>query len=272
MNPRRTLILLSLVAVLTTQCSRYSYYMPPFHSVDHPYRQQLLRTDSVKKATFINAAISGAGYNDELVDGAWFLQSSIYNTHKFGILRGWYGATLGLGQYDIDNYQGYNAFGNTDPDLINANAGTTFYGGIGAFGGLSVAAKIGEKSEWRVLNIETSYLKEFGNYLQFRNKLSDSTVDAYYDHNYFWTFALGTEIASKTKHGDFAFKINVFGDVNRMKGYFENNGFPVTNPRLSGTSMSFHFSKYTTGYNFTWGLGSYSLFFQFGMNFRLGYL
>ena len=272
MPSRKVLTLLSLIAIITAQCNRYGYYMSPFNTVDHPYRAHLLNADSAKKATFINVALSGAGYNDDLTDGAWLLQSSLYKTHKFGSFRGWYGGTLGLGQYDIADLHGYNSFGNTDPEFINAHAGTKFMGGIGAFGGLSVVQKIDENAEWRALSVETSYLKEFGAYLNFRNKLSDTTADAYYQHNYFLTMALGSEFATKTKRGEFGFKVNYTIDLNRMAGYFIRNGTFYANPRLTSLNFAFHWAKYTRSYFMMMGGGPYSLNMQIGMNFRLGHL
>lgn len=266
MQPRKTLTALAVLAILCSQCGRYSYYMSPFHTTDHPYRPHLLNADSATKATFTSISISGAGYNDDMVDGAWLLQSSLYNTHKFGSFRGWYGGSLALGQYDVAQYDGYNVYGNSDPLFINAHAGTMFTGGIGAFGGLAVVAPIDEKAEWRVLSMETSYLKEFGSYLSFRNKMSDTTVDAFYEPNYFFTTAFGTEIAIKTKKGSVGFKINYMFDWQRMTGHFESGAF---NPRQTGFTTTFHISKDINNYFMSIGAGKYAFSMQVGMNIRL---
>ena len=266
MKPRLNLTIFGLLAILCTQCSRYSYYMSPMHTVDHPYRPQLLAADSATKATFLNFSLSGAGYNDDLVDGAWLLQSSVFNTHKFGNFRGWYGGTIGFGTYDVAEYSGYNAFGNTDPNFINIHAGNASMGGVGVFGGLSVVTPIDDRAEWRVLSIETSYLKEFGQYLQFRNKMNDTLVDAFYNPSYFFTTAFGTEFATKTKKGSFGVKLNYIMDWNRLTGSFENGKI---NPRQTAFTTTFHFGSGPVNYFLATGFGSYAFSMQFGMNFRL---
>ena len=106
---------------------------------------------------------------------------------SFAVPDSFYGAVAFAGDYDVNKWV-YEGQG-----VTNLQPGDKFFGGVGAFGGASLARPIGRFGEWRYIGIEGSLSKEFGSYYQFRKNLADSLAQEIDRKNYLGSLGLSTE-------------------------------------------------------------------------------
>ena len=94
-----------------------------------------------------------------------------------------------------------------DPQIINQYAGKIFFGALGFNGGINAVISL-PKGEWRIVGLETSLYKEFGDYLAVRKQLPDSAATFINRKNFFGTLGVYTEIAGGIKHGSINLKFS----------------------------------------------------------------
>ncbi len=166
-----------LLVWLLTGCRTSSYYVSPMYGSSNSYRTLPLLSDSVHSSLYANSAVSTGSTNQRLHDDVYTLQGNIYRAHQFARFKGWYGAGLSGGIYDVRKFSDANVINpNFDTGYVNAHAGNYFFGSYNINGGLLYCLPMAGGSEWRILHFSPSFQKEFGSYSNFRKKLIQDTV------------------------------------------------------------------------------------------------
>jgi hypothetical protein len=264
-------IYMSAVAILLilSSCTQRAFYLNPFTTNSHPYRTIPLKSDSIRSAGYLSAVFSMGGSNEGLRDGVFAFQPSYYRAHNLKNFQAYYGAGLSLGLYDVSRYSGKTK--NVDTALINRLSGNKFVGGAGIFGGANIVSSFG-RTEWRVLGIEGTVQQEFGNYLGFRKKLPDTSVNAITRSKVSGTLGLYTDIIHKTRKGSAGVKFAYGTSLQRIWGNFRDyTRIPdIRTSIVPGyASFTFHVTKdQYTGF-FQFNRGSYAGSLQLGMNYQL---
>ena len=179
-NPALTLII--LIASFCS-CKEYAFFQSPLHPNTSAYRSVPLASDTTKSAFYVNGTFLTGGANHNFRDGTNGFTGAIYRSHQFGNFNGYYGLTTTLGDYNIKKYDtahyrpgslnNYFYNSNLDAVAINSMAGHKFFGGVGGIGGISLVLPFKRGGEWRVIQVEGNWQREFGDYLTFRTKLPD---------------------------------------------------------------------------------------------------
>lgn len=200
--------LFGLLTILPGCAIHQAFYVSPFNGNSPGYASIPLKADSLKSATYANAAYFAASANDHGRDDVSAFHFEVSRAHNFHFLQAWYGVNLALGTYRVQPWDSsyFSARGNSfDAKAIDQHAGNHFFGGTGARGGINAVVTRGNQ-EWRVLGLETSFEHEFGDYLNFRKQLPDSAATLLVKSNFFGTIGLYTELLGKTRKGDFGFR------------------------------------------------------------------
>jgi hypothetical protein len=268
---RKLLITLSCGALLLGGCREYAYYQSPFHGNTSSYKVMPAGTDKPVSEIHASGTLVTGGSGDKLRDGQWGLNGSLYRSHSVGILRGFYGVTGALGAYRVRPIRGNDIY---DPEkyypndsLINARSGSKFYGGVGGTAGLYITTRFKQGGEWRVVGMELNYLKEFGHYLSFREKLPDSAANMLSKSSNFFNIGFHTDINVPTKRGFAGVKLGgVFSTKNLTQ--YSYGGVP-TSVVPAYYSMTVHVTRdRTTGY-WQGNFGTYMLNTMFGISYRI---
>src|ERR1700744_5358716 len=190
---KNILLFASVIACLSS-CKEPSYFLSPLNSTTQYYHTIPVRADSIRSASYVNAAITLGAANESGRDNIYSFNGNFSRSHNLGLVQVYYGAGATIGDYVIQKVS------NTD---ITIPPTDNFFGAVGFNGGMNLVVPFDNRgSEWRIIGIETSLQNEFGEYLQFRKSLKDSTVSLAEGNN--WTTTLGwySEFVVKTKNGN----------------------------------------------------------------------
>ncbi|HLY68787.1 MAG TPA: hypothetical protein VKR53_03590 [Puia sp.] len=229
-----------IASIFLQSCFRFAYYVSPFDTNNNTYHAIPLRSDSVKSALLVSGSFF-SGITNELGerDGIYDFRTNIYRTHNIGFFELYYGLDLTLGNYAVNKYDSFGNSHTVNYTIINKNAGSKFFGGVGLNGGFDFAIPLG-KSEWRI-GLEFSEQNEFGNYLKFRKELSDSAATFIARDPSFVTISWTSEFAFRTKYGSWGLKL-ASGKV--LNGAYQQLNQSINQGSESFYNMSFAF-QYT---------------------------
>lgn len=257
-----------LIMISLTGCIRNAYFLSPLNGNNHPYRTLPMVSDSLHHSTYFHSSFSAGGANDDASDGVVSFQSSVYQAHTFQNVQFYYGVTGTLGNYHINSNSFYEGPG-INNTVLKGMAGDKFFAGAGGIAGLDFVVPFESGGEWRVFGVETSIQKEFGEYLSFRNKVPDSTVNGIDRKNVYATLAFGTNIIKKFRRSGntFGYKLAY---VTSTRSIHETDGqYKLGTFRPGFLSNTFHLTKKrVTGFA-QFNVGNYVANLQFGMNYRL---
>jgi len=186
-----------------------AYFGSPVNAMNNSYRTIPLQSDSLKTAFYAGAAFSDASTNDWGHDYCYSFQTNFSASHNFKNIQAYYGASVLLGSYKMNSYFPEGNDPSVNGQILNQYAGKISFGAVGFNGGLDVVVPIRGGGEWRLIGIETSVYKEFGDYLTVRKQLPDSAATFIARKNCFATIGGYTEIADKTKYGSFGIKCSL---------------------------------------------------------------
>ena len=208
------------------------------------------------------------GANYQYRDDLYAFHLGIHRSHNLGHFQAYYGVGLTLGSYEVQQYDGYFS---SPPryirdTVVRIPASKDFFGAYGFNGGLNYVIS-NERSEWRVLGLETSIQNEFGRYLNFRKSIRDSAIDILATDNWTRTLGIATDFVVKRRRGtEVGYKIAIGesfvssdsyqGDSSHSKPFYFSNTFHLK----KGNVISF------IQLNF----GNKTASFQMGVNVRLG--
>ncbi|SEW34980.1 hypothetical protein SAMN05428988_4254 [Chitinophaga sp. YR573] len=218
MNRNSTLIFL-LVPVVFSSCARRSYYLSPFNGNATTYYAKPLLADSAKSATYFSATFTagrpnnqyytydGDGYEKQLTDNLKAFQFSFHRSHTSKYFQAYYGASFTTGTYEVTRFDSLHYYGNyANADLSKILGGHKYFAGAGLVGGINLVMPFRRGHEWRVLGIETSIGKEWGDYLDFRKSMPDSSATAISKNDHYGYIGLTSELVFKKRQNAFGIK------------------------------------------------------------------
>jgi len=273
MTPFKTLLLIGLVtALIFTSCIHKSYYQSPVQGNIPSFHAIPLASDSLKSAVYVTATLSLGGMNERLRDNVISFQGGLHRSHAIDHFRMYYGASLAVGNYNVKRYDYY--YYDTyyaDTISINKNAGGKLFGAYGGYGGISAAARMGRRGEWRYIGIEGNLFNEFGDYYTFRKSLPDSAATTIDKKKYLGSLGISTELIFKGRsQNKFGMKF-AFGSYLRSLPY--NNGRSSnpynTQDNLLYFSNTYHFTVQKTTTYVQLNFATHAANVQFGFNYRL---
>lgn len=266
-------LLFVLTAILFhTSCVRKSVFRSPYTNLQHSYHVMPVITDSTHSANYISLASTHGFGNDNWSDGLAIAQLKFHHAQTMGNFQGFLGAHAHAGFYRIDPSSYYNNYYRYDPwqDTIsqyNGPAGRKFTGSVGINGGLTYTLVLGRKLEWRILGIEASLGREFGEYLDVRKQIPDSVITYTDKRNTPVTIGGFTELVFKPSNPRFRFgyQLAVGSGIHRMS----NTSISQGNLTPMYVNNTFQFTMYRyTGY-FQARVGDYFGGVQLGFSYRL---
>ena len=200
-------VITALFCVTLSSCG--NYYMSPLNTISNPYTPMPLKEkdESAKKATYVGLHFSPSAntYND-FNDGEETSNSAglrVLQSHAFGAFRASYGAVLNMGSYNISKPSAAGT-GSSLQDYRYYNGGNLFWGGTGINASISAVKLFARnKGEWRYIGLQGSVQKEFGKYLDFRQKMPGNLNGLDYVERRGATTTLGlfTEFVRRTRSG-----------------------------------------------------------------------
>ena len=246
-----------------------AYLMSPMDINTNTYHTLPMVGDSQKSASYADLAFNAGGSNQQLRDAVLGGRLDFHRAHQFDHFQAYYGGGLSLGNYHVEDIYHFsnNYYNGMNDTVYHYSASNHFYGVYGLSGGINVVIPFDNgKGEWRAIGLETSYQKEFGDFIHYRKGIPDSATDIL--ATYGQVFALGgmTEIVGKTRHGtEFGYKIalgalifpngNYRGDESRNRPFYFYNTLHVTKKKVTGFMQV--------------NIGVHAASFQFGVNYNL---
>jgi hypothetical protein len=222
MNKNSTLLLFILLPVVFSSCARKAYYLSPFDGKATTYYAKPLIADSAKSAIYLSGVVTASSENDEytvydeensksLSDHLTSFQFSLHRSHTAKYFQAYYGATFTTGRYEVTKYDSSRYRSNyAHADMSNVKTGNKYFAGAGFVGGINLVVPLNKGSEFRLLGIETSIGNEWGDYLDFRKSLPDSSASAINRKGRYGYIGLTSEVVFKKRKGNnFGMKIGV---------------------------------------------------------------
>jgi hypothetical protein len=267
---KSTLIQFLLISVAVSSCTSYAYYQSPLQANANTYKPIPMQKDSVKSATYVSGGISAGGANVYYQDGNKSFTGGLHRAHNFGKFQGYYGIRGVIGTYRVDsvhnNSGGWFHNDYLDEDIINANANRKFYGAAGAFGSLNlvIARNWGEL---RIIGAELSWDKEFGEYLDFRKSLHDTSANIIERGKDFLALAISSDFVFVKRAGSVGFKVAFVNSLRNMRGFNERSvPMKLSSGYLSST-VHYQHQKLTASMQLN--MGTYAIMFMAGATYRL---
>jgi hypothetical protein len=267
-----------IIPLFTSCIERRTYYLSPQNANSNPYHAIPMKADSLKSAMYVSTVFTTGSANDQGADYLFVFQGSVHRSNNFGIFQAYYGANLSLGSYHVSDYYNvynlgysYPYFQDTLNHIPNSN---NFFGSYGVSGGINIVTthphlNKNKHSEWRILGLETSLQKEFGQYADFRDKLPDSTANIIFRKHFSAYMGLYSEwLWTNRDQVEFGFKMGFGTDLSPGSSY--TNYFAPSILPLNCFSIAYHVKKdHFTGFIQT-NFGTDASNIQFGLSYRLG--
>jgi hypothetical protein len=255
------------VFLIIPGCYRKAYYFSPFNGNNAYYHAIPLQTDSIKGASYVSGVGSIGSADDLGADHLFSFYGNFHRSFVFKNFNGYYGTNLSMGSFRITPFDYYSPGRNRD--TLNTMAGTKFFGGYGVHGGMNMVLQLPEKGEWRILGVELSIQKEFGDYLKFRKQLPIDQAEVIDKRSVFVTAGINTNIIFNLYPGSVGIKFALGTSLHKVYGVLPGYR-PNDYIRPLYFTATLHFTKdRTTGFlqahvaRFAQGL-------QLGMSYRLG--
>jgi hypothetical protein len=238
-----------LCTILFGSCTlRNLYYVSPYNGTAAPYHAIPLSADSIKSSTSAGGDLYFGSANEDGSDNVFLFSGNISRTAQLNHFQAYYGLDLSLGNYEVVKVDSFNNSSSVNFAAINSMDGNKFFEGLGASGGINFVFPF-KGGEWRVLGLELSSHREFGDYLNFRDKLPDSAATLIVKNDYFTTWGFYSEILSKTNYGNWGFRFSsgriIEPDYNNLGIYDARTNRLL---RYSYINLATHFTwdKWTT--------------------------
>ncbi|MDP4129760.1 MAG: hypothetical protein Q8918_16290 [Bacteroidota bacterium] len=258
------LILLSFGSCISPR----SYYMSPMDINSLPYHTLPNTTDSQRAATYASLSIHAGGSNQTVKDGVSGMRGDIHRAYRFGNFQAYYGGGISLGNYHLheSDHTAYN-YSTMSDTTYHFPTSDKFFGSYGFGGGINLVIPFaGGRGEWRVIGFETSFQKEFGDYVKFRKQLRDSAYDILATYGQIFTVGGTTELVGISRHGtEIGYKV-ALGSVLFPKGSYLG---PESDFHPYYMSHTLHVTKRKVTGFMQFNIGAHALSLQFGVNYNL---
>jgi hypothetical protein len=243
--------------------------MSPMDINTNPYQSIPTTADSQKAATYVSLAFNGGGSNQSLKDGVIGVRAALSRSYRFGHFQAYYGGGISLGNYGLeDAYHYSNSYYSPNNDTTFHYKGANyFFGMYGLSGGINLVIPFANgRGEWRAVGFETSYHKEFGDYVHYRKQLPDSVTDILASYAQIFKFGVSTEMVGISRHGtEIGYKV-ALGTVQMPGGSYEGISSDF---RPYYMSHSLHVTKQQVTGFIQFNIGAHAASFQFGVNYNL---
>ncbi len=261
-----------LSMLLLSGCvGRQAFFVSPFNGVNNPYHTIPTKKDSLSSAFYINAALAWGSANDNAGDRVFAAYTNISQGLNFGRFQAFYGIGIGAGSYRVDTYGQDSILNPTvNARVIDANAGRKSFGGYGFDGGINYTIS-GKKNEWRMLGLEMSLRKDYGQYLSFRERLPPGSATINIQQSFYSTAGLYSEIIHHAGDYDYGLKVGVGRVINRNyhRGKIRDSYFYAYNVLYNYFDVDLHLTKNRwTGY-VQYNDACKASVFMMGANYRL---
>ncbi|MBL7770749.1 MAG: hypothetical protein JNK20_17360 [Flavipsychrobacter sp.] len=265
------LLALATVLFLFTSCSSSTLFRSPYTNQQQTYHVMPALSDEQTTASYLSGSVTSGASNEFLRDDFQLFQGKWHIAGKLGRnLQGYVGLHGSAGAYDISE----TAFDLYDYDPVTGMprefkgpTGTKFMGSLGSTAGLAIVLPLGDRVEWRVLGVESSYGHEFGDYYKIRRSLPDSAILLADRRNTHITLGGFTEWIFKSSNPDkrIGVQLAMGSSLHRLR----NEEKVYNNLTPFYLHNTFHFTvRRTTGY-IRISAGDYYAAFQSGVSFRL---
>ena len=246
--------LILIFSLLGCKIPSLDTFFNPAHGTNHSYKAIPLRSDSIHSAIYVSSLLSSGSNTPN--DGIIALQPEIYRAHVFNHFQAYYGGTVGWGLYKIRRYKDPDYLLNSKQRFLNKNSGWKFFGTYGLDAGFNFV--IGGKGlgEWRILGIEGSIQREYGQYYRLRQTFPDSIADLFTRKASYPFLAVTSEIVGKNRYGSSGYKIaycSWLQNLNMLQGTVKNKNqyrFPkhyLANTLFTTRKRSTHYLQLNFG-------------------------
>ncbi|WEK33983.1 MAG: hypothetical protein P0Y53_15960 [Candidatus Pseudobacter hemicellulosilyticus] len=270
----RTLLTTSLLLLLLGSCTQYAYYQSPLQANTNPYRTLPRISEDQPSAIYASGSYTIGSANDDARDQVKAFSGSVYRAHQFNWFQAYYGANGHLGYYKVGQITGLDPYFHTNQNmndsLINTMRGKKSFGSWGAIGGVNLVMPLSNRSEWRMIGTDLSWNKEFGHYLDFRNKLPDTAANYIERNDQFFTISLYTDLVLAAKKGTFGMKWAMVYHPRSLDG-FDTKRKPMTlHPNYFAFTLHYTNNRITGFWQAN--ISPYANSVQLGANIRLSKL
>jgi hypothetical protein len=174
----RLLLLIAIIPLLLTSCiEQQVIFLSPYPNIQTSYNATPLLRDSMRVANYGSVGFTNGSSNDNLSDRLFIAHLKFHQSLLVGKnVQFFYGLQGSAGSYKVNwaDYYSYPYY--VDPVRLHALEGGRFTGSAGLLGGVSLVIPMGHRFEWKVIGVEGSVSKEFGDYQSFRENIPDSLV------------------------------------------------------------------------------------------------
>ncbi len=269
---KNNLLFLSAIPLLFSSCVTYSYFQSTTNANSNPYHAIPLKSDSAKGASYVSGLFTVGRANDSWRDAVGTFHLNAHRSNNFGNFQSYYGATVALGDYSIADFNTRDRPYRYDDtsSYYHIKGMNKFFGYYGFNGGIDVVLPTKHGGEWRIIGIETSVQKEFGNYYSFRKNLRDSSADVIFRNNVTGTFGFFTEIIGKTRRGkEFGYKMSYGFMLNSQSDYTHIYEADILHTPAY-FSHTLHWTTDRTTFFAQFNIGTrYAGSMQFGVNYKI---
>jgi len=256
-----------------------AYFTSPLNGYANNYHPLPQVRDSAHTAVYAHAGFLTGTANVRHRDDVNAFRGSFTVAHHGKWWQAYYGGDLTLGSYnmgkwDSGGYTGSTPYPQAPPPvysvgILNSHAGSHSFGGAGFHGGVNMVIPFRD-GEWRILGLETSLYREFGDYLSIRKQLPDTAATLIARNPFYGTLGLGSELVGSTMHGEFGFRIS----LGRVLGYpywnpdiYDNDSHSYLHYWYLTLSSHYTHERYTGYAQLNFAAKAFSL--GFGLHYRL---
>ncbi|WCT12395.1 hypothetical protein [Mucilaginibacter jinjuensis] len=213
--------------LIFSSCTKH-YYPSAMFQNDVQYMSKPYSGDSVRHGTYVSGALLLTGNSGNIDDGA---SAGLLNIYQSYTLKN---PNLNI-SYGVLGFAGNYRAGT---DNTNISIDKNFYG-LGVNFSMSPYINRGNV-DWRIIGLDLTYTKEFGDYAAFRQRMLNTDKLTYYRKTDLFTYGLFTEAMVKVSPAvSLAFKIGL-NNTPGQKQYI--NGIPFNNVGFNANVGVRHFS------------------------------
>lgn len=265
LNP---ILVAGLASLLFTACvEQQLVYVSPYPNIQTGYTVTPLLRDSLKVASYGSFAFTNGSANHNLSDRVFIVQGKFHQSFQVAKnLQMFYGVQGSAGSYRVNWSDNYYYPITVDPDLLPVKPGPKFTGSVGAIGGMNLIVPVSNRLDWKIIGIEGSVSREFGDYMTFREKVPDSIVTIVDRRNTPGSLGMFTDFNFKLRNKK-SMGMNFGGGTGFTQLKPANDYYRIRNSAYFIAGYHFTSDRYT-GY-FQGRFGDYFAGFFCGLTYRL---
>ena len=179
--------------ILTGCIERRAFFLNPYQGITPTYRSVQLQQDSIRSAFQATGALITSQANPQYNDHVFQFNANISRTHTHKFIGFRYGASFSYGSYEVSRIDSFGNSNTVDYKYINDHAGNYSTGGYGIDGAVHLL-HVNDGVEWRVVGMEFTLNKEFGDFYKFRLDMPRNSATIIDSADVFSTLGVYTEV------------------------------------------------------------------------------